>query len=603
MVDHVNRHKTLLPLYGLEFLLHLPMRPFFQHIIDLYRPQRLVHVIVHAGVQAFFAIALHRVRELEEWGAVFDRTKEGLISQRNFGGHRYPRLAHVGDRTGLEMIRTLQDYCVHLGVAVHMECTALDLLLDGKRRIAGLVAYWRESGRFIVFKAKAVILATGGAGKAWRITSNSWEYTGDGIAMAYRAGAELMDLEFTQFHPTGMVWPPSVRGTLVTEGVRGDGGVLLNNKNERFMFKYIPEKFASETASTQEEAKRWLMGDKNARRPPELLTRDVVYVDGSAGDDTATGYFKSPVKTLMQGMLLAHARGASVWVATGDYDVSGIVWLKGAQLFGGYAPSFDTATRDVSATGKSPTKFFAKGKTVVLNLENLSTDTSFDGFVITADAATAMSSAAVVIDASVVKLTGCTITGNALSANDTAVRVQHNGFATLNGGTLKPAGSAAGNDSTGLWADESTVTVSKVAIFSGAAPHATGVRAEASTLMMDQSSIDATTNFKTQQRATGIWLTLTAPQLTKVTVKASGAQVEGIYFEKNAAQPAGTVIQNTTVDVGGPPNPALRDWNGVPYTAAAGGDFEATFLDQSKQVFAALVGSSNTGGNAVGNGN
>ncbi len=216
-----------------------------------------------------------RVRELEQWGAVFDRTRDGLISQRNFGGHRYPRLAHVGDRTGLEIIRTLQDHGIHQGFQVYMECTGLDLMLDGGR-IAGLVAYWRDTGRFVLFKGKAVILATGGAGKAWRVTSNSWEYSGDGYAMAYEAGAELMDMEFTQFHPTGMVWPPSVRGILVTEGVRGDGGVLLNNKGERFMFGYIPERFASETAATEEEANRWLKGDKTARRPPELLTRDVV---------------------------------------------------------------------------------------------------------------------------------------------------------------------------------------------------------------------------------------------------------------------------------------------------------------------------------------
>jgi succinate dehydrogenase / fumarate reductase flavoprotein subunit len=216
-----------------------------------------------------------RVRELEEWGAVFDRTGDGLISQRNFGGHRYPRLAHVGDRTGLEMIRTLQDHGVHRAIEVYMECTGLELLLDGGR-IAGLLAYWRETGRFVLFKARAVVLATGGGGKAWRITSNSWEYSGDGYAMAYEAGADLMDMEFTQFHPTGMVWPPSIRGILVTEGVRGDGGVLLNSKGERFMYKYIPEKFAAETASTEEEANRWLKGDKTARRPPELLTRDEV---------------------------------------------------------------------------------------------------------------------------------------------------------------------------------------------------------------------------------------------------------------------------------------------------------------------------------------
>ena len=216
-----------------------------------------------------------RVQELEDWGAVFDRTPTGLISQRNFGGHRYPRLAHVGDRTGLELIRTLQDRLIHTGAHVHMESTALEILVE-EGRVAGVAAYWRETGRFMVLRAPAVILATGGGGRAWRVTSNSWEYTGDGYALAYRAGAELMDMEFTQFHPTGMVWPPSVRGTLVTEGVRGDGGILLNSKGERFMFNYIPEKFAAETADSVEEAARWLEGDKNARRPPELLTRDVV---------------------------------------------------------------------------------------------------------------------------------------------------------------------------------------------------------------------------------------------------------------------------------------------------------------------------------------
>jgi succinate dehydrogenase / fumarate reductase flavoprotein subunit len=216
-----------------------------------------------------------RLNELEEWGAVFDRTPDGLISQRNFGGHRYPRLAHVGDRTGLEIIRTLQDYAVHQKMEIYMECTALELLKDGDR-ISGVVAYKRETGEFLLFKCKAVILATGGAGKAWKITSNSWEYTGDGFALAYEAGADLINMEFTQFHPTGMVWPPSVKGILVTEGVRGDGGILLNNKKERFMFGYIPEKFAAETADTEEEGNRWLAGDKTARRPPELLTRDEV---------------------------------------------------------------------------------------------------------------------------------------------------------------------------------------------------------------------------------------------------------------------------------------------------------------------------------------
>ena len=216
-----------------------------------------------------------RVRELEEWGAVFDRTKTGLINQRNFGGHRYPRLAHVGDRTGLEIIRTLQDHGIHQGIDVYMECTGLDLLKDGDR-ISGMVAMWRETGEFVIFKSKAVILATGGGGKAWKITSNSWEYTGDGYGMAYEAGAELMDMDFTQFHPTGMVWPPSVRGTLVTEGVRGEGGILVNSEGKRFMFDNIPDRFAPETADTEDETARWLEGDKEARRPPELLTRDVV---------------------------------------------------------------------------------------------------------------------------------------------------------------------------------------------------------------------------------------------------------------------------------------------------------------------------------------
>ena len=243
------------------------------HFRDTMRGGKFLNVWRMAELHA--KQAPDRVKELEEWGAVFDRTKEGLISQRNFGGHRYPRLAHVGDRTGLELIRSLQDHGIHQGIKFHMECTALELLKDGDR-ISGVLAYWRETGRFVIFRCKAVILATGGGGKAWPVTSNSWEYTGDGIAMAYDSGAELMDVEFTQFHPTGMVWPLSVRGILVTEGVRGDGGILKNNKGERFMFKYISERFAPETADTVEEADRWLKGDKTARRPPELLTRDEV---------------------------------------------------------------------------------------------------------------------------------------------------------------------------------------------------------------------------------------------------------------------------------------------------------------------------------------
>ena len=217
-----------------------------------------------------------RVRELERWGAVFDRTEEGKISQRNFGGHRYPRLAHVGDRTGLEIIRTLQDHAVHMeNIEVFMECTVSDILKSGNR-VVGALAYYRSSGKLVVFEAGSVILATGGIGKAYKVTSNSWEYTGDGHALAYLAGADLIDMEFVQFHPTGMVWPPSVKGTLVTEGVRGDGGILVNSEGERFMFNYIPDVFAAETAKSEEEADSWLKGEEGAMRPPELLTRDVV---------------------------------------------------------------------------------------------------------------------------------------------------------------------------------------------------------------------------------------------------------------------------------------------------------------------------------------
>ena len=215
-----------------------------------------------------------RVLELERWGALFDRTKDGRILQRDFGGHRYARLAHVGDRTGLEMIRTLQQHAVHLGIGVFMECTVNRLLKDGDR-VAGVVAYWRQSGKFVVFKAPAVVLATGGIGKSYAITSNSWEYTGDGHAMALRAGADLIDMECVQFHPTGMVWPPSVRGLLVTEGVRGDGGTLRNSKGERFMFRYIPDFFKAETADNEAEADRWYEDKKN-RRTPDLLPRDEV---------------------------------------------------------------------------------------------------------------------------------------------------------------------------------------------------------------------------------------------------------------------------------------------------------------------------------------
>jgi succinate dehydrogenase / fumarate reductase flavoprotein subunit len=219
--------------------------------------------------------APERVLELEDWGALFDRTEDGLISQRDFGGHRYARLAHVGDRTGLALIRTLQQRPVQLGIDVFMECTVTDLLKDGDK-IAGAFGYWRETGRFITFSAPSVILATGGIGKSFKVTSNSWEYTGDGHSLALRAGASLINMEFVQFHPTGMVWPPSVKGLLVTESVRGDGGILKNSEGKRFMFDYIPEYFKAETADTEEEADRWYEDKTNNRRPPELLPRDEV---------------------------------------------------------------------------------------------------------------------------------------------------------------------------------------------------------------------------------------------------------------------------------------------------------------------------------------
>ena len=215
------------------------------------------------------------VRELEAWGALFDRTKDGRILQRNFGGHKYPRLAHVGDRTGLEMIRTLQDHGIHQGIEFHMECTITTLLKVGDR-VVGAFGYDREKGRLKIFRAKSVVLATGGIGRAFKITSNSWEYTGDGHSLAFHAGAQLIDMEFVQFHPTGMVWPPSVRGILVTEGVRGEGGVLRNKDGQRFMFDDIPELYRHQTADNEEEGWRYCQGDKDARRPPELLTRDHV---------------------------------------------------------------------------------------------------------------------------------------------------------------------------------------------------------------------------------------------------------------------------------------------------------------------------------------
>jgi succinate dehydrogenase / fumarate reductase flavoprotein subunit len=238
-----------------------------------------------------------RVRELEQWGALFDRTPDGRILQRAFGGHTWKRLAHVGDRTGLEMIRALQDRGVHQGLEVYMECTVTRLLMDGGR-IAGALAYWRDSGRFVVFRARAIVIATGGVGKSYKITSNSWEYTGDGQALGYDAGADLIDMEFVQFHPTGMVWPPGVMGLLVTEGVRGEGGILRNSAGERFMWKYLPEARRHEYAETESEAREWLEASvqqrqTEARRPPELSTRDnvsrAIYTEVKEGRGTPHG--------------------------------------------------------------------------------------------------------------------------------------------------------------------------------------------------------------------------------------------------------------------------------------------------------------------------
>jgi succinate dehydrogenase / fumarate reductase flavoprotein subunit len=243
------------------------------HFRDTMRGGKLLNHWRMAELHAKEAPA--RVWELEQWGALFDRTPDGLISQRDFGGHRYARLAHVGDRTGLEMIRTLQQRTVQLGIDVFMECTVTDLLKDGDR-VSGAFAYWRESGRFLVFEAPSFVLATGGIGKSWKVTSNSWEYTGDGHALALRAGATLVNMEFVQFHPTGMVWPPSVRGLLVTESVRGDGGVLLNSEGRRFMYDYIPEFFKAETSDSEAEGDRWYDDKRNNRRPAELLPRDEV---------------------------------------------------------------------------------------------------------------------------------------------------------------------------------------------------------------------------------------------------------------------------------------------------------------------------------------
>ncbi|RZU50184.1 succinate dehydrogenase / fumarate reductase flavoprotein subunit [Krasilnikovia cinnamomea] len=259
--------------------------------------------------------APERIWELETYGALFDRTKDGKISQRNFGGHEYPRLAHVGDRTGLELIRTLQQKIVSLQqedhretgsyesrIRVFAETTITDLMLDGNK-VAGAFGYYRESGEFILLEAPAVVLATGGVGRSYKVTSNSWEYTGDGHALALRAGATLINMEFLQFHPTGMVWPPSVKGILVTESVRGDGGVLRNSEGKRFMFDYVPDVFRKQYADTEAEADRWYTDPDNNRRPPELLPRDevarAINSEVKAGRGTKAGGVYLDVSTRM----------------------------------------------------------------------------------------------------------------------------------------------------------------------------------------------------------------------------------------------------------------------------------------------------------------
>ena len=300
-----------------------------------------------------------RVRELEQWGALFDRTPDGRILQRAFGGHTWKRLAHVGDRTGLEMIRTLQDRGVHQGMKVYMECTIIHLFTEGGR-IAGALGYWRESGRFVVFRAPAIVLATGGIGKAWRVTSNSWEYTGDGQALAYEAGAELIDMEFFQFHPTGMVWPPGVQGLLVTEGVRGEGGILRNQDGERFMWKYLPEARRHEYAETEDEARRWLEASvaqkqTDARRPPELSTRDnvarAIYTEVQEGRGSPHGgvfldisYLPAErVKKKLPSMYMQFKELADVDITTQPMEVG----PTGHYIMGGIRVEPDTAAATV----------------------------------------------------------------------------------------------------------------------------------------------------------------------------------------------------------------------------------------------------------------
>lgn len=337
---------------------------------------------------------------------------------------------------------------------------------------------------------------------------------------------------------------------------------------------------------------------------PDGDGRNVVYVDGKNGDDAKTGYTKSPVKTITQGMLLANARNhAKVWVAAGDYDVSTIVWLKGAQLFGGYTKNFDPNERDFKATDTAHrTRLLAPGKASVLSLQNLSTDTRFDGFHIASDAVSAATSSAVVIDNSVLTLANCTVTGNGASSDDAAVRIQNKGFATLSGNYLYGGGSAKGLDSAALRADHSTITVTDTVFVAGFAPHATGVRLTSATATISNSKIDARTDVTQQEWARGVWLASTSPKLLGNTIVVKGVQAEGIYFEKDTVPSVGTEIKNNSVFTGGAPNPLLRDWNGLAYTSISNGDFRATFINGATQDFATLVGASATGGNGEGDG-
>lgn len=337
---------------------------------------------------------------------------------------------------------------------------------------------------------------------------------------------------------------------------------------------------------------------------PDGDGRNVVYVDGQNGDDAKTGYYKTPVQTITRGLLLASARNqASVWVAAGDYDVGKVIWLKGAQLFGGYTQGFDPVARDFKATDAAHrTRLLAAGKASVLNLQNLATDTRFDGFHVASDAVSAATSSAVVIDNSVVTLTNCTVTGNSAGTDDAAVRIQNQGFATLSGNVLSGVSSAKGLDSTALSADHSTLTATDTVFVAGSAPHATGIRLTASTATISNSKIDARTDVTQQEWARGIWLASTAPKLMGNTIVVKGVQAEGIYFEKDAASPPGTEIKNNSIATGGAPNPLLRDWNGLAYTSISNGDFRATFTNGATQDFGALAGPKATGGNGEGDG-